>query len=149
MDYIIMQRALSGSLQLLIARIAIVGLVFTAASTSNPIASQNSPAPYELIHETDSNTEQTGSIIVKCRDSDTTEELDISEIHFFLNRSSATDPSLRERGDITVVSVERTGIKFNLTRRLEGNYTCGKRVDVANVRESVPKSLICKWDLAL
>ena len=130
-----------------IARIIIVGLVFVAASVSS--SSQNSPAPYELFHQTDTTTEETGSIILKCRDSDTAEELDISEISFFLNRSSVADPSLRERGDITVVPVGSTGIKFNLTRRLEGNYTCGKRVDVANVRESVPRTLVCKWELAL
>ena len=102
-----------------------------------------------MIHQTDSTTEETGSIILKCRDSDTAEELDISEISFFLNRSSVADPSLRERGDITVVPVRSTGIKFNLTRRLEGKYTCGKRVDIANVRESVPRTLVCKWELAL
>ena len=85
-----------------------------------------------------------GSIILRCRDSTKAEQLDIGQIKFFLNRNSVVDPSLRERGDITVVEVGSTGIKFNLTHRLEGNYTCGKRVDTANVRESLPKILICK-----
>ena len=102
------------------------------------------PAPYQLIHETDSTTEQTGSITLKCRDGITAEEVETSEIKFFLNRSSVTDPCLRERGDIRVVEVGSTGIKFNLTRIYEGNYTCGKRVDRANVRESSPNPLICK-----
>ena len=132
---------------LLIARIIILGLVFVAASVSS--LSQSSPAPYEMIHQTDTTTEQTGSIILKCRDNVTTEELDINEISFFLNRSSVADPSLRERGDIAVVEVGSTGIKFNLTRRLEGNYTCGKRVDVTNVRESVPRTFVCKCNLVL
>ena len=108
------------------------------------------PLPlYELIHQTDNTTELTGSMTFKCLNRYTANKLDISEIHFFLNRSSAADPSLRERGDITVVPVGSTGIKFNLTRRLEGYYTCGKRVDVANVRESVPKPYICKWGFRL
>ena len=138
---------ISGSLRLLIVRIAILGLVFIAAASASS-SSQNTPL-YELIHQTDSTTEQTGSVTLKCRNSDTAEELDVSEISFFLNRSSVADPSLSEREDITVVPVGSTGIKFNLTRRLEGYYTCGKRVDVANVSESLPKPYICEWDLAL
>ena len=135
------------SRSLLIAKIAVVqGLIFVAIAAS----SSNSPVPYMLILKTDGiYTAQTGSITLKCRDRETAEELDINEINFFFNRSSAADPSLRERGDITVVPVGSTGIKFNLTRRLEGYYTCGKRVDVANVRESLPKPYICEWDLAL
>ena len=103
-----------------------------------------SSPPYKLIFMTDDTTEQTGSITLKCRDSITAEEADISEINFFLNRSSANDPSLRERGDITVFEVGSTGIKFNLTRKYDGYYTCGKRMDCANVRESMPDTLICK-----
>ena len=133
------------SRSLLIAKIVILGFIFIAASAS--CLTKTTPPPYELIHQTDTTTEQTGSVTLKCRDGQTAEELDISEINFFLNRSSAADPCLRERGDIIVVRVESTGIKFNLTRRLEGNYTCGKRVDVANVRESLPRSFVCKWDL--
>ena len=116
-----------------------------AISISAPNLSQN-PAPYQLIFETDSTTEQTGSVILKCRDSITAEEVDINEISFFLNRTSAADPSLREREDIRVVEVGTTGIKFNLTHRYEGYYTCGKRVSCTNVRESSPETLICKWD---
>ena len=93
---------------------------------------------------TDSTTEQTGSITLRCRDSITAEVLNINEINFFLNRSSVTDPYLRERGDIRVVEVGSTGIKFNLTRKYDGYYTCGKRVDCANVTDSLPKTFICK-----
>lgn len=115
-----------------------VSLAFIASSA--PI----DPPPYEVIHQTDNTTEHTGSITLICRDGMTAEEEDINEIYFFLNRTSAADPSLREREDIRVVKVGTTGIKFNLTRRFEGNYTCGKRVDAANLRESLPKTLICK-----
>ena len=118
----------------------LIGLTYVVAST--PCSSCNS-TPYELIFQTDSTTELTGSITLKCRNSYTTEELEISEINFFLNHSSA----LRERGDIRVVEVGSTGIKFNLTRGLEGNYTCGKRGDdtCAANDTSLPKTLVCKW----
>ena len=113
---------------------------YVVASTSCP--SRNS-TQYELTFQTDGTTELTGSITLKCRDSCTAEELEISEVNFFLNHSSA----LRERGDIRVVEIGTMGIKFNLTRRLEGDFTCGKRrVDTANdtMRASLPKTLVCK-----
>ena len=121
-------------------------LVYLVAST--PCSSQSS-APYELIHEIDSTTELTGSITLKCRDSSTAEELEISEINFFLNHSSTATNylSLRERGDITLVEVGSTGIKFNLTREYDGYYICGRRGDdvcTAN-NTSQPKALICEW----
>ena len=122
----------------------LIGLTYVYVVASAPYSSQSSvPYYYELIHQTDSTTELTGSIILKCRDSSTAEELEISEIKFFLNHSSA----LRERGDIRVVEIGTTGIKFNLTRRLEGNFTCGKSgLDTANttVRASPPETLVCK-----
>ena len=99
---------------------------------------------FELIRMTDSTTEQTGSITLQCRDALTAERLSISQISFFLNRSSAADPSLRERGDVRVAEIGCCGINFNLTRRLEGRYTCGKRVDCTNLIESQPILLICK-----
>ena len=118
----------------------LIGLTYVVAST--PCSSRNS-TPYELIFLTDITTELTGSITLKCRNNYTTEELEISEINFFLNHSSA----LRERGDIRVVEVGSTGIKFNLTRRFEGNYTCGKRGDdtCTAYDTSLPKTLVCKW----
>ena len=126
-------------LTLLTARIAVVGLVFIATSAFASI-----PLPYELTFETEEMTELTGSITMKCRDSHA-EPLPLSQIKFFLNRSSVLDPSLRERKDITVVEVGDTGINFNLTRRLEGNYTCGRRVNATHVIESLPTTVICKW----
>ena len=117
----------------------LISLAYLVAST--PCPSQSS-RPYELIHETDSTTELTGSITLKCRDSSTAEELEKNEINFFLNRSS-----VREREDIRVVEVGSTGIKFNLTREYDGYYTCGKRGDntcTANDK-SLPTALICEW----
>ena len=111
---------------------------------SAPCSSQS-----ELIFETDTTTVETGAIILKCRDYETTELLNIDAISFYLNRTSENDLPLRKRGDITVTAVGSTGIKFNLTRRLEGNYTCGTRVNCNSVIESPPKTLICKWIIIL
>ena len=114
--------------------------------SSSPCLSPSS-APYELIHLTDHTTERTGSITMKCRDK-YAKDLDINEVNFFLNYSSATNClSLRERGDITVVVVGTTGIKFNLTREYDGFYTCRKRGDktcTANYTTSPPKPYICE-----
>jgi hypothetical protein len=128
------------SITLLTVRVALVGSIFIAA----PAFASPSP-PYELIYETDETTEETGSIILTCRDGPTAENLPVDEVLFFLNRSSAADPSIREREDITVVAAGCCGVRFNLTRRLEGSYTCGRRVDATNVRESLSVTLVCKW----
>ena len=120
----------------------LIGLTCVYVVASALCSSQSSAPYYELIHLTDSTTELTGSITLKCRDS-CAEDMKISEIKFFLNHSSA----LRERGDIRVIEIGTTGIKFNLTRRLEGNFTCGKSgVNTANntVRASLPMTLVCK-----
>ena len=107
------------------------------------VAASNS---LELIFMSDPTTERTGSISLQCRDEITADTIETIYVQFFVNRSSAADPSLRERGDITVVEVGSTTINFNLTRRLDGNYTCGRRVDqCANfIIESRPIILICK-----
>ena len=119
-------------------------LLVSLAHVASATCSSQDLMQSELIFTTDSTTEQTGSITLKCRDGFTAEEVKISEIKFFLNHSSPSDPCLRERGDITVVEVGSTGIKFNLTREYDGYYTCRKRVDCAYVKESMPKALICK-----
>ena len=127
-------------LTVLIVRIAAVGSIFVVASV---LASTTPPPQYELIYRIDQTTELTGSISMQCRDYATAESIPVDEVMFFLNRSSVDDPSIREREDITVV-VGSYFLRFNLTRRLEGNYTCGKRVNVTYVYESPPKTLICK-----
>lgn len=113
-----------------------VGSIFIAA------ASASIRIPHEVIIETDETTENTGSIIMLCRD-EIAENIPISETIFFLNHSSV-DVSLREREDINVIEVDRYRIKFNLTRSLEGNYTCGSRVSGTHVIESMPRTLVCK-----
>ena len=61
-------------------------------------------------------------------------------------RENSTDTDLRERGDVTVIETDdQLGIMFNLTRNLEGYYTCGRRIDSNCVPHgSQPKPLICK-----
>ena len=125
---------------------AAVAVIFAAAAFVWPslTMSQNSE-PYHLIFEMHGKiTEITGAIILKCRDSYTAEEQDMGKISFFLNHSSVADPSLRERGDITAVEVDRYTIKFNLTRSLKGNYTCGRRVNSTHVIESQLLTLVCR-----
>lgn len=122
------------SITLLAAKIA---LVFIAAASASTLE-------YELIHFTDGTTQLTGSITLQCRNALTAEKLELNEISFFLNRSSAADHSLRERADIEVVELGSTGIKLNLTRRLDGIYTCGRRVNFTHVIESRPRIIVCK-----
>ena len=103
--------------------------------------------PHELIFMTDSTTSTSGSITLRCRDQDL-ETLEISQVIFWLNRISACDSDLREREDLRVIEVDDYGIRFNLTRNLEGQFSCGKLVTQDNriiLQESVPKTLICKF----
>ncbi len=106
-------------------------------------------SPFELIHMslTDHQTELSGSILLQCRDATTAEPLDIDQTKFWLNRTSACDPDVTVIADIQVIRADN-GIKFNLTRDLEGVYTCGRLVIEENeiiVKESNPMTLICKY----
>ena len=119
--------------------------ILMLTSTSNPMPLPwSTHLPYELIYETDITTEKTGSIQMLCRDANA-ESILFSEVKFWLNRSHACDLSLRERHDFDIVEVDRYKIKFNLTRHLEGNYTCGWSINKSGVLESSPKTLICKY----
>lgn len=60
-----------------------------------------------------------------CRSDATAEKLPLIEVKFWLN-GTANSTSLQERTDINVLEVDKYSIKFNLTRNLEGFYTCGK-----------------------
>ena len=126
------------SITVLIVRIAAVGSIFIVASV---FASITPPPQYELICRTDSMIYLTGAISPMYRT--TAETILVDEVVFILNCSSVDDPSIWERGDIRVV-VGNYGLRFNLTRRLEGNYACGRRVNVANMEESWPLTLACK-----
>ena len=99
---------------------------------------------YELVYITDMTTELTGSITMFCRSSITAENVAISEVQFWLNLTTCNSTtSLQERVDVNV-SVFDDSIKFNLTRNLEGYYTCGKKVG-ENCVMSTEKELICKY----
>jgi hypothetical protein len=102
---------------------------------------------FELIYVTDHQTELSGSILLRCRDATTTEPLDVDQTKFWLNRTSACDPDVTVIADVQVIRADN-GIKFNLTRNLEGVYTCGRLVIQENeliVQESTPTTLICKY----
>ena len=122
----------------------------TSTSNQSPVRRPRSAhLPREVIFETDETTEQTGSIIVRCRN-EMSEDISLSdEVKFWLNWTNPRDPSasisLRERDDFNVVElVDSYRIKFNLTRGLEGNYTCGQQVNESYVQMSQPKTIICK-----
>ena len=131
--------------------LAILLFIITMSPTSNqfPVRRPRSAylLPHEVTFETDGTTEQTGSIIVRCRD-ELLENIPLSKVKFWLNQTNPHDPnsstSLQERGDFNVVKVDPYSIKFNLTRGLEGNYTCGQRVNESYVQMSQPKTIICK-----
>ena len=113
-----------------------------------PNLTQAQTDPFELIFTTDSQTELTGSTLLQCRDTTTAEPLKINQTKFWLNRTSACDSDLTARADVHVVIVDNNRIKFNLTRNLEGDYTCGRLALQENgiiVKESTPKRLICKF----
>ena len=75
----------------------------------------------------------------------TAENVPISEVQFWLNHTTCDNStSLREREDVNVLEVDSYSIQFNLTRRLEGFYTCGKRVG-ENCVMSTERPLICKY----
>ncbi len=114
--------------------------------TSAPVSNQHpiKSAEYELIYTTDATTELTGSIRMSCRTITTAENVPISEVQFWLNYTVCNSTtSLRAREDIKILEVDSYSIKFNLTRSLEGHYTCGKQVD-ENCVMSTKKELICK-----
>ena len=113
-----------------------------------PSVTQAYSHPFELIYTTDSQTELTGSISLQCRDADTAEPLEINQTKFWLNRTLVCDSDLIARADVHVDIVDNNRIKFNLTRNLEGVYTCGRLALQENgivVKESTPVTLLCKF----
>lgn len=89
-------------------------------------------------------TEQSGIVTMRCRNTTTADELDTATVHFWLNRTSTNDSDLRERDDVLNIVDDHFSIQFNLTRNLEGSYTCGRRCDADNLQESNSLILICK-----
>ena len=108
-------------------------------------------SPFELFFATDDQTASSGSISLQCRDATTAVPLDIDQTKFWLNRTSACDPDLTAIADVQVLrGAHDNKIKFNLTRNLEGVYTCGRLVIEENeviVRESTPLTLTCEFSL--
>ena len=99
-------------------------------------------SPYTIVHSRDSTS---GRIELECRNSSTLERLDIHGVKFWVNRTSADDRDLRNRSDFSVIEDHNNNvIRFTLTGDLEGRFTCGIKIDVANIRESPPLALICK-----
>ena len=116
-------------------------LIFVHSSVTSALPA----AQYELTFQTDSTTDQSGSVTLKCRNGITLEDLNVQQVKFWLNATSSNAQDLRERedfGDVEVVGC--CSIKFNLTRKLEGFYTCGEVSDNGALIESPAKELICK-----
>ena len=150
--------------QLLIKQILVISMVklmatagflpFTAKLSAGYLAlmvmfpSLTQADQHELIYMTDSTTEMSGSITLQCRN-DLAEPLEINQIKFWLNRTSACDLDLREREDVRVIRVNDNSIKLNVTRNLEGSYTCGQLIAqddrIVGVEESNPVTLVCKF----
>ena len=100
---------------------------------------------YELIHTSTSNTTNDGSLIIKCRNKVTADELRVNEVSFWLNRTSTCGQDLRRRTDIRNVEVVGCcSLRINLRPCLEGNYTCGRVNESGALQESDPVTLICK-----
>ena len=119
----------------------VVGILCTIQSST----SLNFP-PYQLVLTIEDTTH--GLVQLQCREETQFRYLNVHNVKFWLNRTSPTDPGLRERADVTVIETEdQLGIRFNLTRNFEGYYTCG-RIGSDNgteVSESVPRPLICNF----
>ena len=90
---------------------------------------------------------RTGSseVTFQCR-SETTQAVEyVNDTIFWRNRMTARDAGLRERNDVMVTeTADQQGIRFNLTRDLEGYYSCGKRIDCTSIDESPQVTLICE-----
>lgn len=121
-------------------------LLWTVGLSMAMGTSPQHPLAYELIHRTfEAATERNGLIEVTCRDGLTAENLSVRDIKIWLNRTSVDDPDLWEREDVGAIEVHGCcSLRFNLTHQLEGTFTCGRRIDAANVQESLPRTLICK-----
>lgn len=101
------------------------------------------PAPYELLFE---RARDSLPVTLRCRDTSAGTLVDISDVNFWLNRTQADDPDLRERSDLDVPPGQTgDGLTFALTRRIEGLYTCGRQIDNANVEESSAVSLVGEY----
>ena len=109
------------------------------------VLSQQQP-PYTLIVERQQET-STGPtvdlITLRCSNTQSRSFELIREVIFWFNRATPNDPDLKNERYV-FNSEDGRGIVFQLPRDREGNYTCGVRVDTANVMESERVTLIGK-----
>ena len=68
-------------------------------------------------------------------------ELIRDRVIFWFNRATPDDPNIKNQPNVFPAEDGR-GVVFQLSRQREGNYTCGVRIDEANVMESERKTLI-------
>ena len=109
---------------------------------------ESSFPPYELIFESRGRmAELTGEIILSCRSSLTAEKISVHSVKFWLNVSSSEN-DLREREDIGPIEVVGCcSLRFNLTRNLEGDYSCGEFGENGIRLESHSVTLICEYNI--
>ena len=74
-------------------------------------------------------------ITLRCRNSQSGSLELVRNVIFWFNRATPNDPDLKNEPYV-FISSDNMGIVFQLPREREGNYTCGVRVDTANVMES-------------
>lgn len=121
-------------MQLLLSVTVVMHLTMSVSTTGSP---------YELAFY---DGDEFGWVKLCCRNSATAEKLDIATVMFYVNRTSVYDADLRNREDFEIeeLLLEKC-IHFPLYPHLEGNFTCAIRNDEANVMESPPLTLICKY----
>ena len=129
-------------MQTQIIPVLVVMCILHSASMALPIKSTANSYIYELIFTRDNTN---GSVTLTCREAESANEINVNSIKYFLNSSKcATD--LRERESFSKVeTVGCCSIKFILQRNLEGNYTCGARIN-DTIQESLPVTLICEYN---
>ena len=99
-------------------------------------------APYRLRverHDPSSQGSTVDLIILQCVDQSTGQVLPPRNVVFWLNRVRPEDPDFKDK-DYVLIDDNLKRILFQL--REEGYYTCGIRVDGANVQESERVPLI-------
>ena len=85
---------------------------------------------------------QVDLITLRCRNTVSGNfELIRGGVIFWFNRATPDDPNIKNEPDVFSTGDGR-GIVFQLSRQREGNYTCGMRIDEANVMESERETLI-------
>ena len=115
----------------------LVGLYLVLAQSTSP------PLPRYTLRVMD-----VSPFRLSCYDSSTGDAADIDDVTFWRNRSLQlpNDPGLRERKDTPVfVDQIENEIVFTLTRKFEGNYTCGRQLMGTVEEESAPVPLVCKF----